>query len=141
MSEPLQGGGGTGLEALGGGGAGRELPGGGGGNEMSVVLYANQQDSFLYDEVIALIQAEMTELHHQQCQQQAEMRAGEYARRAAEQQASLDGETAMIAENYFAAAAGEVWYTYQCKPIVVLAIPSDNCYSALPVRLTEKRCS
>ena len=107
-------------------------------NEMSIVLYANQQDSFLYDEVVALIQAEMSELRQQQCQRQAEMRAGEYARRAAEQQASLDGETAMIAENYFATAAGEVWYTYQCKPIIVLATVSDDCYSALPVRLTEK---
>ena len=104
-------------------------------NEMSIITYANQQDSFVYEEIVSLIASELKELRQQQCQREMDMRAGEYARRAAEQQASLDGETAMIAENYFATAAGEVWYTYRCKPIIVLAIPSDDCYSALPVRL------
>ena len=105
-------------------------------SEMSIVTYANQQDSFVYEEVVSLIESELAELRHQQCQREKDMRAGEYARQAAEQQASLDGETAMISENHFATAAGEVWYTYQCKPIVVLATPADDCYSALPVRLT-----
>ena len=107
-------------------------------SEMSIISYVNQQDRFLYQEIIEEIKKQLWHSRQQQCQRELGRRRGEYARQAAEQQAVLDGETAMIAPNYFVTSAGEVWYAYHCRPIVVKANPRSDCYSALPVVLKEE---
>ena len=111
-------------------------------SEVSVVTYANQQDKFLYHEVIDTIKEELQEMNVNQCNLGRHVKEGEYARQAAEQQARLDGETAMVSPNHFVTAAGEVWYSYRCRPIIVRATPDNLCYNALPVQLApddEKR--
>ena len=107
-------------------------------SEMSIISYVNQQDRFLYQEIIEEIRKQLWHSRQRQCQRELGRRRGEYARQAAEQQAVLDGETAMIAPNYFVTSAGEVWYAYHCRPIVVKADPRADCYSALPVALREE---
>ena len=44
-----------------------------------------------------------------------------------------------LGRGQFVTAAGEVWYHYQCWPVIVRAREVAGCYSSLPVRLTETR--
>ena len=104
-------------------------------SEVSIVTYANQQDKFLYGEIIDTIKDELRAMGVNQCKISRHIKQNEYARQAAEQQARLDGETAMVSPNHFVTAAGEVWYSYQCRPVIVTAAPDNLCYNALPVRL------
>ena len=105
--------------------------------EISTVTYANQQDSFLYQEVVDYVRRELAQLKEQQCKSVRNNKKGEYARQAAEQQAILEGETTMVAPNQFVTAAGEVWYTYHCRPLTVMAKTDGQCYSGLPVELSS----
>ena len=104
-------------------------------SEVSVLTYANQQDSFLYKEIVDMVKRELVNLRANQCKLEKDRQRGEYARQAAELQAVLDGETAMVGDNRFVTAAGEVWYSYTCRPVVAIADPDEGCYSAMPVKL------
>ena len=106
-------------------------------SEVSIITYANQQDKFLYSEVVDTIRNELEQLRKQQCLRDRGRMRGEYARQAAEQQALMDGETAMVAPGHFVTASGEIWYAYHCKPLVVKAVPKSECFSALPVELSS----
>lgn len=103
--------------------------------EMSVTVYANQQDSFLYGELTSYIQVEFKSVLLQSCLREKRKDGSAFAGLAAEQRAALDGETTALDNGYFATAAGEAWYKYQCRPITVFANSEKDCYSALPVTL------
>ncbi len=107
-------------------------------SEMSVATYANQQDSFLYQELEEQIAESILQTQTETCQQDRERTHSDYAQRAAEQQAISDGETVRIGGNQFVTAAGEVWYHYQCRPVLVRARKSLDCHSSLPVSMTTK---
>ena len=107
-------------------------------SELSTITYANQQDSFLFGELTALIKREYSAVRHKLCLQRNRQDKGAYARAAAEQKVLRDGETVYLGEGVFALASGEVWYRYQCRPLQVVAINKDRCYDALPVRLSKQ---
>ena len=56
---------------------------------------------------------------------------------AAEQRVSLDGEIASLGNGVFVTAAGDAWYRYSCKKILVYAKQLPACYAALPVIVTK----
>jgi len=70
------------------------------------------------------------------CQRDAQKRAQEFANLAARQKVITDGETAALGGGWFATATGEAWHKYQCRPVVVMARESEECYASLPVTLT-----
>jgi hypothetical protein len=103
--------------------------------EMSVLTYVNQQDSFLYKELIHTIREHLEEQRERDCTTDRKKRAFEYARRAAEQHAVLEGETAMISPGQFVTASGEVWYSYHCRRLQVYARGDHTCYNAIPIQI------
>ena len=107
-------------------------------SEMSLATYTNQQDSFLYNELVEQIQRRMKSAHRQRCQLDKSRRRAQYARRAAEQHAISDGETVHLGNGQFVTAAGAVWYHYRCQPLIVKARATTGCFAALPVQLSEE---
>jgi hypothetical protein len=107
-------------------------------SEMSVITYANQQDGFLFGKVNENIQTEAIAVHREQCEKEGRRRGRDYARQAAEQHAVKDGETAHLGNGRFVTAAGEAWYRYQCRQTKVQGRETNDCYNALPVRLSSE---
>lgn len=103
--------------------------------EMSVTTYANQQDAFLYHALSAQIRNELKAVVAEDCQRAKVKSKQAYARKIVEQQAALDGDTAHMGDGWFTTAAGDAWYRYRCRDILVVGKDLDRCYSALPVIL------
>jgi hypothetical protein len=73
-----------------------------------------------------------------ECETSQQRSSVDYASRAALQRMAVNGETAALGAGWFTTAAGEVWYRYLCKPLVVQALDTTACYSALPVTLSRE---
>lgn len=107
-------------------------------SEMSLATYTNQQNSFLYHELVEQIQKRMRSAHQERCRLDESRRRAHYAHRAAEQHAISDGETVHLGNGQFVTAAGAVWYHYRCRAMVVKARSTSGCFAALPVQLSEE---
>jgi hypothetical protein len=107
--------------------------------EFDILTYVNVQDEFLYEAVMDDLEAVSDQWREQRCKADVAKQSTELARRAAEQHVTSEGETANLGNGRFVTAAGEVWYTYQCRSILVEAIVTDDglCYDALPVQLSS----
>ena len=113
----------------------RPLPDG----EGSAFLYANQKLHFVYHELKGDISNAVLELRTSMCEQDVLTRAKEYARRASEQRSVIDGDTVHIKGQLFATSAGETWWVYTCRPLLVTARSTPGvCYDALPVDLRDE---
>ena len=106
-------------------------------SEMSVVTYANSQDEFLYGELTEYIQAEFARVVENDCIV-ANKKVSKYGHKAAALRAAVDGETFPLGKGTFATAAGESWYTYRCKPIIVSGRSDKHCFGGLPVDLSPE---
>jgi hypothetical protein len=102
---------------------------------VSVVTYANQQDGFVFKHMLSTIKREVNAVREEQCRKETTQRGGNYARKAAEQHAVGDGQTAHLGKGTFVTSAGEIWYQYQCRPLRVKIRGTIDCYDALPVKL------
>lgn len=107
-------------------------------SERSPTMYANLQDSYMFGELTQYIREEFANVAFSECRRQTAEGGQELAAIAAEHRAALDGETAGLGGGVFVSAAGEAWYRYQCRRVVVLGEDLDRCYSSLPVRLPEE---
>lgn len=105
--------------------------------EMSTVTYHNQQDKALAGAVLGLVQEEFRAVNRRDCLRRRQRHSRAFAQLAVEQKASLDGETSYLGDGVFATAAGDMWYRYRCKDLVVQATELDDCYSSLPVTLQQ----
>ena len=103
--------------------------------EMSVITYVNQQDSYLYGHLSDYILKEFQAVQQRECQRQNNQHGGGYAAQAAAQRAAVDGETLYLGDGEFATSSGEIWHHYTCTEIVVLARDEKHCYDGLPVDL------
>ena len=104
---------------------------------MSPTTYANQQDSFIFHKLIEEMNTRFQLAQKARCMEAQVKATAEYARRAAEQHAIMDGETVHLGSGQFVTASGEVWYHYQCYPLKVRAREADGCYGSLPVTLSK----
>ncbi len=105
-------------------------------SEVSVATYSAASNSFIYADIYNAIAVSSVAIRHQECQRDLAKRGAEYARKAAEQGAVIDGQTAFLGGRHFVSAIGEAWASYYCRPIKVHARKTDSCYDALPVTLT-----
>ncbi len=103
--------------------------------EMSLVTYVNNQDGFLHGELTGEIQREFKLILAHQCKAAQAQHSIAFARRAAEHDAAVDGETTSLGSGQFATAAGETWYKYGCRSVRVTGIEKQECFSGLPVAL------
>ena len=106
--------------------------------EMSVITYVNQQDSFLYGTLTKAIKDEFAAVWRTQCHQERQDAREALGVKAAAQQVVAEGETTSLGNGWFATAAGEIWYKYQCDRIVVRGRNTKECYSSLPVALSDR---
>ena len=81
------------------------------------------------------IRKEFSAMLQQECLRQTEAQAKALAAIAAESRATLDGETTHLGDGVYASAAGEIWYRYQCRSVIVKGMELENCYASLPVQL------
>lgn len=110
-------------------------------HEASAYTYVNVQDAFVHDNLLAALVSQEDRVRARRCQERKAVKAYEYSRQAAEQAAVMDGETAHLGQGWFTTASGEVFYRYQCRPLVVQARTTEGCFSALPVRLLDRDVS
>ena len=104
-------------------------------SEVSVTTYLNQQDGYIFGALGEHLNVAVNAALKASCEREVERQQLQFAEMAAADKARMDGETASIGNGRFATAAGEVWYTYECRKLVAQAMDKDECYSSLPVRL------
>ena len=105
--------------------------------EFSAYTYANQQDGWLFGFLTQYIRKEFQAVHYHACQQRINEKQLSYDSILAEQHGSTDGDTAHLLNGYFVTVQGETWYRHRCRRITAKAVSLPECYSALPVKLTE----
>ncbi len=105
--------------------------------EFSVYTYCNQQDGWLLGFLTTYIRKEFQALHFHTCQQELIDDNLSYDTILANQQGSLDGDTAALGGGWFVTTMGEAWFKHRCRRIIVKARSAGTCYSALPVSLSD----
>ena len=103
--------------------------------EMSVWTYANMQDNYMMGTLTRFIQQEFAAVHQYSCQSSMTRDRFNYDRILAEQHGSTDGDTAALGGGYFLTVAGEAYYRYRCRRVMVRARATEECYSSLPITL------
>ncbi len=108
-------------------------------SDLSAILYSNVKDAYLHSVVVSNQRKEFAQRRRKRCKADAARRADQHTMRMAEQGALLDGETASLGNGNFISAAGEVYYSFQCRPVTVRArtVSNGKCYVGLPVALGE----
>ena len=104
--------------------------------DVSVITYCNQQDGWLMGTLTQFVRREFNSLHTQNCKTQLSRENLAYDSLLADQHGSVDGDTASLGGGMFVSTAGEVWYRFRCRRIIVQARTSDKCYSSIPVLLS-----
>ena len=104
-------------------------------SEMSIWTYANMQDDYMMGTLTRFIQQEFTAVHQHSCKSSIARDRFNYDRILAEQHGSTDGDTAALGGGYFLTVAGEAYYRYRCRRVIVRARATNECYSSLPVDL------
>ena len=106
--------------------------------EMSVWTYANMQDSYMMGTLTRFIQQEFAAVHQHSCKSSITRDRFNYDRILAEQHGSTDGDTAALGGGYFLTVAGEAYYRYRCRRVIVRARATTTCYSSLPINLQRE---
>ena len=94
-------------------------------SEMSIWTYANQQDGFMMGELTRYIKHEFENIHQESCRRALHERKFNYDRILTEQHGAIDGDTAALGGGYFLTVAGEAFYRYRCKRLIVRARPTS----------------
>ena len=107
-------------------------------NEMSIVTYSNAKDSWLYGHLTTFMDEELRRVLRNNCNKMASAAQLQFGRTAAAQTASKAGTTSHLQKDWFATAAGDIWYRYQCRRLVVHARHTNHtCFDSLPVTLND----
>ena len=102
--------------------------------EVSMARYVQNRDSFLAASFTSLLKPELEHMQYVQCQKHLEDRKTKFFL-----QHKLPGlYTWEIGNGTFGTSAGEVFYVYQCRKVLMEAAETDRCYDALPVRVTKQ---
>ena len=98
---------------------------------VSLSTYVNARDDFLYNHLVDKINAEMKSVLTGHCENRRTKARQDYFL----QHKNPGIVTYGFGNGTFAATAGEVMYFYTCRPEVVTARETSQCYDALPVSL------
>jgi len=109
--------------------------------EYSPITYTNQQDDYLYYQLVQYIKKSIERALYNDCLEDVSKRRKQYELLAAHQRAPKFGETIHLGGSLFATATGEAWHTYRCKAIAVKARSTSFCSHHLPVTLQPEHAS
>ena len=98
------------------------------------------QDNFMMGKLTKFIQREFATIQQHACQTSVLQDRFDYDKILAEQHGSTDGDTASLGGGYFLTVAGEAYYRYRCRRLLVTARKTSFCYSSIPVTLQPKIC-
>ena len=104
-------------------------------HELSVWTYSDMQDNFMMGKLTKFIQREFATIQQHACQTSVLQDRFDYDKILAEQHGSTDGDTASLGGGYFLTVAGEAYYRYRCRRLLVTARNTSSCYSSIPVTL------
>ena len=105
--------------------------------EVSILHHASIGSNYVYEAGNANIRVAFRELMREDCEIRDNEAANAFAQLASAQRANTDGQSAALGEGKFVTASGDLWYTYQCKPVSAVAILLPKCHAALAVKLTD----
>ena len=103
--------------------------------DLSMNTYMNMKQEYVKETIEEEVDRLVRDLMERWCKEEQLNDARQYGELAARVHARGEGETVHLEGSRFATAAGEAWYTYLCKPLSVIAIDTDKCYDAMPVKL------
>ena len=98
--------------------------------EVSITMYINNRDDYLYHHLLETVKDEFQKTLTNDCHQKKETNQ----MRTWLQHTDPKLATWTLGGGTFATAAGEVLYTYACRPMLVKAVQTDRCFQSLPVR-------
>ncbi len=102
--------------------------------EISLSTYVNARDDYLYHHIMGQIASEVSYVMHADCQHQRETQKRDFWLKYKSQ----GYYTWLIGNDTFATSTGEVIYTYQCEPVMVMGLDMDQCYEGLPVKRLQE---
>ena len=107
--------------------------------EVNFAMISMMGDHYVHGQLQDDLERSLLSLQIEQCEQRRERAKRSYAQKLARQKAVADGDTAHVGDGIFITASGDAAHIYHCRPIVVRAVVKEDgqCYSALPVELTE----
>ena len=92
-----------------------------------MTLYINNRDDFLYNHILNRVEEEMNKVLNSACRARAQADQGALG-------ATSEGyQSYNLGERAFATQAGEAIWEYQCRPVIVTARETDECYLQMPV--------
>ena len=102
-------------------------------SERKLALFVTNRDDYLYHRLKNQLREEFSDVWRHDCQRRFEdTKTTHYMSR------EMPGfHTYRIGGNTFLTTAGEVVYTYKCKPVLLQALQTKRCYDALPVRVLD----
>ena len=104
-------------------------------NEISMSLFITNHDDVLYHRLKSQVRDEFQAVLRDDCQRNLDStKLTHYVER------ELPGfRSYRLGGANYLTKAGEVAYSYKCKPKLILAMEVSNCYSALPVELAGEK--
>ena len=101
----------------------RKLPA----REVDLTLYINNRDDFLYNHILNRVEEEMNQVLNSACRARAQTDQGAF-------RATSEGyQSYNLGDGAFATQAGEAIWEYQCRPVIVTARETEECYLQMPV--------
>ena len=95
--------------------------------EVDLTLYINNRDDFLYNHILNRVEEEMNEVLNSACRARAQADHGSLG-------ATSEGyQSYNLGDGAFATQAGEAIWEYQCRPVIVTARETEECYLQMPV--------
>lgn len=102
-------------------------------SELSISTYVNNRDDYLYNFIIDKVEEEFRKVLYEDCKSKRQQTQLYHFI----QHSNPGLTTWFLGNGTFATAAGEVLYTYVCKPVWVRAIGLPTCFQALPVEIVQ----
>ena len=110
----------------------RDLPS----SELSIVTYVNIQDEYLNADIMETFNEELAEKEAIACRARKNEASLDYAQIVSEQRSPQGGESAHIGDGWMVTPAGESWVQFQCRPVIVSAKITTDCFTSLPVTVS-----
>ena len=107
-------------------------------DELSITMYIDAQDSFLYGYLTDYIQRSFRNMARRQCQRESRTQDRAMGALARAQRVHTDGAISADGEGYFFQFSGDWAFHYRCRPVVATGRDEPRCYNGLPVDLLKQ---
>lgn len=107
-------------------------------DELSITMYIDAQDSFLYGYLTDYIQRSFKNMARRQCRKESRTQDRAMGAMAKAQHVHTDGALSADGEGYFFQFSGDWAFHYRCRPVIATGRDEPRCYNGLPVDLLKQ---